>query len=124
MIEIPHAPTQYSSLRLRSRSRSRSRLSIISPGLCFPLGNFLAIFFLINMHTPRMLHHRLNPNSPLDIPIQHLPNEVQIFVTHNVRYAKVVVHDLVDAVEGVLFVHDGVEEDAEGPDVLFFAAVG
>lgn len=34
------------------------------------------------------------------------------------------IEDLVDAVEGVFFVDEGVEEDAEGPDVLFFAAVG
>lgn len=34
------------------------------------------------------------------------------------------VHDLVDAVKGVFLVDEGVEEDAEGPNVLFFAAVG
>lgn len=34
------------------------------------------------------------------------------------------VHDLVDAVKGVFLVDEGIEEDAEGPDVLFFAAVG
>jgi hypothetical protein len=34
------------------------------------------------------------------------------------------VHDLVDAVEGVFLVYDCVEQDAEGPDVLLFAAVG
>ena len=34
------------------------------------------------------------------------------------------VHDLVDAIEGVLLVDDGVEEDSESPDVLFFATVG
>lgn len=33
------------------------------------------------------------------------------------------VHDLVDAIEGVLFVDESIEEDAEGPDVLFLAAV-
>ena len=34
------------------------------------------------------------------------------------------VEDLVDAVKGVLLVDEGVEEDAEGPDVLLLAAVG
>lgn len=34
------------------------------------------------------------------------------------------VEDLVDVVEWVLLVDDGVEEDAQGPDVLLFAAVG
>jgi len=34
------------------------------------------------------------------------------------------VHDLVDGVERVLLVDDGVEQDAESPDVLFLAAIG
>jgi hypothetical protein len=34
------------------------------------------------------------------------------------------VHDFVNGIEGVFFVDDGVEEDAKGPDVLFFTAVG
>ena len=31
---------------------------------------------------------------------------------------------LVDAIKGVLFVDERVEEDAEGPNVLFFPAIG
>lgn len=34
------------------------------------------------------------------------------------------IEDFVDAVEGVFLVDEGVEEDAEGPDVLLLAAVG
>lgn len=34
------------------------------------------------------------------------------------------IHNLVDAVKGIFFVNEGIEENAEGPDVLFFAAVG
>jgi len=34
------------------------------------------------------------------------------------------VHNLIDAVEGILFVEDSVEEDAERPDVLSRAGVG
>ena len=34
------------------------------------------------------------------------------------------VHNLVNAVKGVLFVNDGIEEDTKSPDVLLFAAVG
>jgi hypothetical protein len=34
-----------------------------------------------------------------------------------------VIHDLVDGVEWVLLVDDGVEQDTEGPDILLFAAV-
>jgi hypothetical protein len=35
-----------------------------------------------------------------------------------------VVHDLVDAVEGIFLIDDGVQQDAESPYVLFFATVG
>jgi hypothetical protein len=34
------------------------------------------------------------------------------------------IHNLIDAVEWVFLVNDCVEQDAKGPDVLFFAAVG
>jgi hypothetical protein len=34
------------------------------------------------------------------------------------------VHDLVDAIEGVFLVYDCVEQDTQGPDVLLFATVG
>ncbi len=34
------------------------------------------------------------------------------------------VEDLVDAIEGVLFVYECVEQDAQSPYILFFAAVG
>lgn len=59
-----------------------------------------------------------------DIAIEHLPYQVDTLVADDVRDAQVAIHDLVDTVEGVLLVDDGVEEDAEGPDVLFLAAVG
>lgn len=34
------------------------------------------------------------------------------------------VHDFVNRVKGVFLVDNGVEQDAERPDILFFAAVG
>jgi hypothetical protein len=34
------------------------------------------------------------------------------------------VHDLVNGIEGVFFVDDGVEQDTKGPDILFFTAIG
>jgi hypothetical protein len=34
------------------------------------------------------------------------------------------VHNLIDGVEGILFVDDGVEKDTEGPNILLFASVG
>jgi hypothetical protein len=35
-----------------------------------------------------------------------------------------VVHDLVYAVERILFVDDGIEQNAEGPNILLFPTVG
>jgi hypothetical protein len=71
-----------------------------------------------------MLQHGLDPNPPLDVAIQHFANQINAVLAENVRHPKVVVHDLVDAIEGILLVDDGVEEDAQSPDVLFFAAIG
>jgi hypothetical protein len=71
-----------------------------------------------------MLKHGLDANAPLNIPIEHFADKVNALLTHNIRYSKVMVHDLVDGVERVLFVDDGVEQNSKGPDVLFFAAVG
>jgi hypothetical protein len=34
------------------------------------------------------------------------------------------IHDFVNAVKGVLFVDDGVEQDTECPDILFFTPIG
>ena len=70
-----------------------------------------------------MLQNLGDGDAPLDIAIEHQPNQVKILLRHDVWYSQVVVHDLIDAIEGILLVHDGVEEDTEGPDVLFFAAV-
>lgn len=59
-----------------------------------------------------------------DIAIEHLPDQIDTLLANDVGDAQVAVHNLVDAVEGVLLVDYGVEEDAESPDVLFLAAVG
>lgn len=72
---------------------------------------------------PRMFHHGLNSDSLLDVSIEHLSNQVDTVFTHDVRYSEIMVHDFIDAVERVLLVDDGVEQDAEGPDILFFAPV-
>ena len=34
------------------------------------------------------------------------------------------IHDLVDRVERVFLVDDGIQQDAQSPDILLFAAVG
>lgn len=71
-----------------------------------------------------MLQNLPNSNPLIDIPIQHHPDQINGCLAHNIRNSKIVVHDLVDAIKGVLFVHDGVQQDTQCPDVLFFSAVG
>jgi 5-methylcytosine-specific restriction endonuclease McrBC regulatory subunit McrC len=60
----------------------------------------------------------------LDITIQHVPDQVDTIVTDGIRHTQVAVHDLVYAVEGVLLVDDGVQQDTQRPDILFLATVG
>ena len=62
-------------------------------------------------------------NSLLNIAVQHQPHEINALFGHDPWHSKIMVHDLVDAIERVLFVDDGVEQDAESPDILFFAAI-
>ena len=100
-----------------------------NPARQFKVASFQFLFLpgfllvIINSSTPRMLKHGLDANAPLNIAIEHLADKVNTLLTHYIRDSKVVVHNLVDGVERVLFVDDGVEQDAESPDVLFFAAV-
>ena len=61
------------------------------------------------LNQPRMLQHLLNGNPFRDIAIEHLADEVDARLAHDVRHAQVAVHDLVDAVEGVFLVDDGVQ---------------
>ncbi len=73
----------------------------------------LVFFFLLILHqTPRMLTHSLNPDPPLHISVEHLADQINALLAHNVGYSQIVVHDLVDTVERVLLVDDGVEQDA------------
>ncbi len=73
---------------------------------------------------PSMILNSANVQSFLNITIQHRLYQLDRRLGHDPGDAEFVVEDLVDAVEGVFFVDEGVEEDSEGPDVLFFAAVG
>lgn len=71
-----------------------------------------------------MLQHLTDRDSLIDIAVEHQPNKIDTGLTHDVRYAQVVIHNLIDAVERVFLVDDGVEQDPQSPDILFFAAVG
>ena len=56
-----------------------------------------------------MPQNLLNPISFVYVPLEHAPHEVDALVGHDERHAQVAVHDLVDAVEGVFLVDDGVQ---------------
>lgn len=58
-----------------------------------------------------------------DVAVEHVADQVDALITDGVRHSQSPVHDLVDAVEGVLLVDDGVQQDAESPNVLFPATV-
>ena len=70
-----------------------------------------------------MLEHLLNVISLADVAVQHAANQIDALLAHDERDAQVAVHDLVDAVKGILLVDDGVEEDAQRPNVLLFTPV-
>lgn len=58
-----------------------------------------------------------------NVTVEHAANEVDALFAEDEGDAQVAIHNLVDAVEGVLLVDDGVEEDAQGPDVLLLTTV-
>lgn len=73
---------------------------------------------------PAMFQNLCNCDPLIDVSVQHASDKVDTGFAHDIWYAQVVVHDLVDAVEGVLLVDDRVKQNAESPDILLFAAVG
>ena len=77
-----------------------------------------------SLPAPPRVPNLADGQSPIDISIEHLLDQLDIRGRHDPRYAQFVVQYLIDAVKGVFFVDERVEEDAEGPNVLFFAAVG
>ena len=84
---------------------------------------FLLFLVLIHRRGPRVLEHSLYPNPALHIAVQHLADQINTVLAHHVRHAQVMVHDLINTIKRVLLVHDSVKKDAQGPDVLLFAAV-
>lgn len=71
-----------------------------------------------------MVHNLLNRKSLLHVAVQHRPDQFNAPRTHLIRYSQIAIHNLVNAIEGIFLVDDGVEEDTKGPDVLFFAVIG
>lgn len=70
-----------------------------------------------------MRHDALDIDTAANVPIQHGAHEIDAVVAQDVRDAQVPIHNLVNAVKGILLVDDGIEEDTEGPDILFLATV-
>ena len=71
-----------------------------------------------------MFLHLCYRKALVDVPIQHRFYQVNRGFGHDPWYAQLVVEDLIDAVEGVFFVDESIEQDSESPYVLLFAAVG
>lgn len=71
-----------------------------------------------------MLQYIANTNAGLDVAVEHETDEINAGVAENIGYAEIVVHDLVDGIKGILFVDNGIEQDAKRPDILRRALVG
>lgn len=71
-----------------------------------------------------MSEHFSNGESVVNVAIEHRADEVNaIFRERKEGNAEGVVKDLIDVVERVLFVDNGVKKNAESPDVLFLASI-
>lgn len=71
-----------------------------------------------------MSEHFGNGESVVNVAIEHRADEVNaIFRERKEGNAEGVVKDLIDVVERVLFVDNGVKKNAESPDVLFLASI-
>jgi hypothetical protein len=66
----------------------------------------------------------LNRVALLHVSVQHAADEVDTLIAEGEGDAEIAVHDLVDAIEGILLIDDCVQENTECPNVLFLAAVG
>jgi hypothetical protein len=72
-----------------------------------------------------MFHDLRDGQSIVDVSVKHLSDQVDaVLRKRKERHAEGMVKDLVDVIERVLFVNDGVKQDSEGPNILFFTAVG
>lgn len=58
-----------------------------------------------------MVQDLLDSHTRLDVAVQHQADQVNTIIAHDVRDTEVAVHDLIDAVERILLVDDGIKED-------------
>ena len=88
-----------------------------------PRGPSQLVHRAITGKQPFMVHDAANADALLDVALEHPAHEVDAHFADDKWHAQVAVHDLVDVVEGILLVEDGVEQDAEGPEVLLAPVV-
>lgn len=70
-----------------------------------------------------MLQNLVDIVSLFDVAIQHATDEVDTLIADCVRHTQVAIHDLINTVERIFLVDDGVEQDSESPYVLLFAII-
>jgi hypothetical protein len=70
-----------------------------------------------------MFQHLADRDPLLDIAVEHEPDQVDALLAHHPRHAQIVVHDLVNAIERILLVDNGVQQDAKCPNILLFATI-
>lgn len=70
-----------------------------------------------------MLQDFLDGYPGFHISVQHRANQGDTVLAHDIWDAEIPVQYLVNVVEGILFVDDGIEQDSQGPNILFLAAV-
>ena len=77
----------------------------------------------VRRDAPRVLENLADRDALLHVAVQHEPHKIDALLAHDPGDAEVVVHDLVDGVEGVFLVDDGVDQNAESPDVLLLPTI-
>lgn len=88
-----------------------NRLSLrpnVSHQLMLPVCVSVFLFDLIDSLAPGMVQDLVDVVPVLDVPVEHAADEVDAFVADGERHPQISIHDLIDAVEWVLLVDDGV----------------
>lgn len=70
-----------------------------------------------------MIYNAFDVDSRVDIAIKHFADQVNAIFAHYIRNAELAVHNLVNAVEWILFVDDGIEENTKCPYILFLTTI-
>jgi hypothetical protein len=77
-----------------------------------------------SLHHPRVPKDFGDRKSVVNVTIEHRADEVNAVFREGKEWdSEGVVKDLIDIVERVLLVYDGVEENAQSPDILLLASV-